>query len=103
MTSGATIFSEKRALTLARERGQRGDEAAALHVLGEAAGRRSSDTSDAEHYLEAAIALAGELEMRPLLARGHLGIGRLYLRGGRRDKAEHHLRIATRLLDDAWP
>jgi len=86
------------ALALARERGQRGDEAAALHVLGEVAARGSLDIGKAEqHYLEA-IALAGELEMRPLLARCHLGIGRLYVRAGDRDRAEDHLLTATRLF-----
>src|SRR6185295_4479213 len=70
----------QRALALARERGQRGDAAAALYVLGAAAARDSLGIDTAEHHYLAAIALAGELEMRPLLARGHLGIGRLYLR-----------------------
>jgi tetratricopeptide (TPR) repeat protein len=88
----------QRALTLARERGQRGDAAAALHVLGEAAARGSLDIDKAEHHHLAAIALAGELEMHPLLARGHLGIGRLYVRAGDRDRAENHLLTATRLF-----
>jgi tetratricopeptide (TPR) repeat protein len=88
----------QRALTLARERGQRGDAAAALHVLGEAAARGSLGIDKAEHHYLAAIALAGELEMRPLLARGHLGIGRLYVRAGDRDRAEDHLLTATRLF-----
>jgi class 3 adenylate cyclase/tetratricopeptide (TPR) repeat protein len=86
------------ALIIGRERGQRGDAAAALYVLGEAAARGSPDIDVAEqHYLEA-IALAGELEMRPLLARGHLGMGRLLLRAGDRDRAEDHLLTATRLF-----
>jgi class 3 adenylate cyclase/tetratricopeptide (TPR) repeat protein len=88
----------QRALTLASERGQRGDAAAALHVLGEAAARNSLGIDKAEHHYLAAIALAGELEMRPLLARGHLGIGRLYARAGDRDRAEDHLLTATRLF-----
>ena len=88
----------QRALALARERGQRGDAAAALYVLGEAAARGSLDIDKAEHHYLAAIALAEELEMRPLLARCHLGIGRLYLRAGDRDRAEDHLLTATRLF-----
>ncbi len=88
----------QRALTLARDRGQRGDAAAALYVLGEAAARGSLDIDKAERHYLAAIALAGELEMRPLLARSHLGIGRLYLRAGDRDRAEDHLLTATRLF-----
>jgi tetratricopeptide (TPR) repeat protein len=88
----------QRALTLARERGQRGDAAAALYVLGAAAARSSLDIDKAEHHYLAAIALAEELEMRPLLARCHLGIGRLYLRTDDRDRAEDHLLTATRLF-----
>ena len=88
----------QRALGLAQERGQRGDAAAALHVLGEAAVRASPDIDKAEHHYRAAIALAEELEMRPLLARNHLGIGRLYLGAGDRDRAEGHLLTATRLF-----
>jgi tetratricopeptide (TPR) repeat protein len=88
----------QRALTLARDREQRGDAAAALHVLGECAARDPHAVDKAEHHYRAAIALAGELEMRPLLARGHLGIGRLYLRAGDRDRAEDHLLTATRLF-----
>ena len=80
----------RRALSLARERGQRGDEAAALRVLG--------DIEDAEHHYLAAIALAEDMEMRPLLARTHLGIGRHYLRASDRDRAEKHLLTATRLF-----
>ena len=86
----------ERALTLARDREQRGDAATALHVLGEAAARDPLDVDRAEHHYRAAIALAGELEMRPLLARSHLGIGRLHLRAGDRDRAEDHLLTATR-------
>jgi class 3 adenylate cyclase/tetratricopeptide (TPR) repeat protein len=88
----------QRALTVARERGQRGDAAAALRVLGEAAARGSLDIDKAEHHYLAVIALARELEMRPLLARGHLGIGRLYLRASDRDRAEDHLLTATRMF-----
>jgi tetratricopeptide (TPR) repeat protein len=88
----------QRALTLARERGQRGDEATALYVLGEAAARQSLDAGAAEHHYTGAIALAGELQMRPLLARGHLALGRLHLRAGDRESAEHHLLTARRLF-----
>jgi class 3 adenylate cyclase/tetratricopeptide (TPR) repeat protein len=88
----------QRALALARERGQRGDAAAALHALGEAAAHDSLANDKAEDHYLAAIALAGELEMRPLLARSHVGIGRLYLRAGDRDRAEDHLLTATRLF-----
>jgi hypothetical protein len=67
-------------------------------VLGEAAARESRDIGEAERHYLAAIELAGELKMRPLLARSHLGIGRLYVRAGDRDRAEEHLLTATRLF-----
>ncbi len=72
-----------RALTLARERGERGYEAWALRLLGEnAAHRDPPDIETAEgHYLQA-MALAGELGMRPLVARCHLGLGMLARRSG---------------------
>ena len=88
----------QRALALAQERGQRGDAAATLYVLGEAAARAPLDIDKAEHHYLAALALAEELEMRPLLARCHLGIGRLYLRAGDRDRAADHLLTARRLF-----
>src|SRR2546428_8068304 len=68
-----------RVLALARERSQRGDEAAALRLLGEIAGRTPGETETAVRHYQAAIALTGELGMRPLLARSHLGLGRLWL------------------------
>jgi class 3 adenylate cyclase/tetratricopeptide (TPR) repeat protein len=86
----------RRALSLAQERGQRGDAAAALFVLAEAAARGALDSGDAEKHYLSAIALSGELGMRPLLARAHLGVGRLYLGTGARDQAEDHLLTATR-------
>jgi class 3 adenylate cyclase/tetratricopeptide (TPR) repeat protein len=88
----------QRALTVARERGQRGDAAAALHLLGAAAACGSSDVSEGERHYLAAIALAGELEMRPLLARCHLAIGRMYVRAGAHEQAENHFLTATRLF-----
>ncbi len=38
--------------------------------------------------------LAQELEMRPLLARCHLGLGQLYRRTGKRQEAMEHLTTA---------
>ena len=91
-------IAAQRALDLASERGQRGDAAAALHVLGGAAARAPLDVGTAERHYQAAIALAEELEMCPLLARAHLGIGGLYLRADHRDRAEDHVLSATRMF-----
>jgi tetratricopeptide (TPR) repeat protein len=90
----------ERALILARDRGQRGDVATALHVLAEAGARGPDDYATAEEHYRAAITLTGELGMRPLLARSHLGLGRLYVRIGARDTAEDHLLTATRHFID---
>ncbi len=47
-----------------------------------------------ERYREAK-ALAGTLEMRPLVAHCHLGLGRLSIRTGDREEARRHLAVAT--------
>jgi hypothetical protein len=36
--------------------------------------------------------------MRPLVAQCHLGLGRLYQRIGKRERATEHLTIATRMF-----
>jgi hypothetical protein len=60
----------------------------------------------AEAHYGAAMALATELGMRPLVAHCHLGLGNVYRRTGDQVKAEEHLRAATimyRELDmDFW-
>jgi hypothetical protein len=39
--------------------------------------------------------LASELDMRPLVAHCHLGLGKLYRRTGKRELAQEHLATAT--------
>ncbi len=51
--------------------------------------------SSAERYYREALALAGELGMRPLVAHCHIGLGKLYRRTGEREQAQEHLRTAT--------
>jgi hypothetical protein len=79
---------------MARENGQRSGEAAALHLSGETSALDGSSEVAEGHYREA-LALAGELGMRPLAARCHHDLGRLYLRTGRRDQARDQLTTAT--------
>ena len=85
----------QRALDLCRTYKQRGDEAWVLRHLGELASH--SDPSDAQraeaHYREA-VALAENLQMRPLVAHCHLGLGKLYRRTGKREQAHEHLTTA---------
>ena len=98
----------ERGLTLAREHGHRGSEAWALRLLGEIAlhhGHPGMATAEA-HY-RAAVALASELGMRPLVAHCHLGLGKLYRRTGKREEAQEHLTTATTLYREMgmglWP
>ncbi len=88
-----------RGLDLCRQRRQRGYEAYALRLLGEVAGRRDAPDADgAEPRYREALGVAEELGMRPLQARCHLGLGRLYRRVGRLDEARDELNTAVEML-----
>jgi class 3 adenylate cyclase/tetratricopeptide (TPR) repeat protein len=87
-----------RAVRLARERGERGHEAWALRLLGEMASHpHRPDVANAEAHYGAAIALADELGMRPLVAHCHLGLGTLYAKIGRLEQARAELSTAIDL------
>ena len=88
----------RRALGLAREHKERGHEAWSWRILGEIPLRSELDVPEAEEALHRALALATELEMRPLIAHGRLGLGRWYRRAGRPADAEGHLRAAAGLF-----
>ena len=89
----------ERALTLARESGQRAGEAGALRLLGDVAVLRDHPELAERHYRDALV-LAQELEMRPLAAHCHFGLGRLYRRTGQREESRRHLAIATTMYHD---
>jgi tetratricopeptide (TPR) repeat protein len=89
----ALIFAG-RALTFAREGGQRGYEAWALRLLGEVGARRDPPEHAGGHYRDA-LALAEELGMRPLVAHCHLGLGKLYGRTGQREQEKEHRTTAA--------
>jgi hypothetical protein len=83
---------------LARERGERGHEAWALRLLGEIASHHQRpDVAAADAHYGAAVALADELGMRPLVAHCHLGLGTLYAKIGRREQAHSELSTAIEL------
>ena len=87
-----------RAVRLTRERGERGHEAWALRLLGEIASRHDRpDVATAEAHYGAAIAVASELGMRPLVAHCHLGCGTLYAKIGQLEHARAELSTAIDL------
>jgi tetratricopeptide (TPR) repeat protein len=83
-----------RALSLARDRHERGFEAWIVHLEAEIAGA-SACFNEAQALHRMALALATELGMRPLVAHCHLGLGKLYRRTGKRREAQEHLTTAT--------
>jgi tetratricopeptide (TPR) repeat protein len=79
-----------RAVVLARERGERGHEAWAYHLVGETASHRDcADVGAAEAHYATSTALALELGMRPLVAHCRFGLGKLHRRAGDRRVTEH--------------
>jgi tetratricopeptide (TPR) repeat protein len=86
----------QRALALARDHKERGNEAWVLRLWGEIAAERDPpDLEKADDHYRQATALAQELGMRPLVAHCHLGLGRLYSRAGQHEQAREHLTTAT--------
>jgi len=59
------------------------------------AGEGVGGAEDAEGYYREALALAGELRMRPFVAHCHLGLGKLYAHTDKREQAREHLATAT--------
>jgi tetratricopeptide (TPR) repeat protein len=90
-----------RAVMLARGRGERGNEAWGLRLLGEIASHhtRPDVTAAAAHY-GAAMTLAAELDMRPLVAHCHLGLGILYRRTGDPEQTQEHLTTARAMYGE---
>jgi class 3 adenylate cyclase/tetratricopeptide (TPR) repeat protein len=87
-----------RAVTLSRQRGERGYEAWALRLLGDMASHHHHpDVATVEAHYGAAAALASELGMRPLVAHCHLGLGTLYAQIGRLEQARAELSTAIDL------
>jgi class 3 adenylate cyclase/tetratricopeptide (TPR) repeat protein len=87
------------ALTLARERHQRGYEGYALRLLGEVAALSTPrDAQVAQTRYREALALADQLGMRPLAARCHLGLAGLLERTGQRDVALAESGIAAAMM-----
>ena len=83
-------------LSSVRQRGQRGLEGWALHLLSEiTASFGPREVARADGHCRQAMALAEELGMRPLVAHCHLGLGKLYRQAGDDAKAQKHLTTAA--------
>jgi tetratricopeptide (TPR) repeat protein len=88
----------ERALALAREHQERGNQAYALRLLGDVALQREPPERDqAEGRYRQALTLAEELGMRPLQAHCHHGLGTLYAKHGQREQARAELSAAIGL------
>ncbi len=85
----------REALVLTRRLGARGSEAHGLCLAGDVG--LTAGAEDAEAHYREALALAGALGMRPLVAHCHLGLGKLYRRVGKREQAREHLNTAVPL------
>jgi tetratricopeptide (TPR) repeat protein len=90
-----------RVLNLARDRGQRSYEAWALRLLGDVTARGDPAGHADRHYRDA-LALAEELGMPPLVARCHLGLGRLCGPTRKRNAAQDHLGTAATMCREMW-
>ena len=78
-----------------------GAAAHALHLLGDIATLRDGfDLASAETYYCKALALAEPRGMRPLVAHCHLGLGKLYQRTDKRERACEHLTTAITMYRD---
>ena len=85
-----------RALGLAHQQKERGNEAWVLRLLGEITSRAEPpDRESAEVHYRQALARADGLGMRPLAAHCHFGLGKLYRRLGKWKEAQEHLTRAT--------
>ena len=77
---------------------ERGSEAWVLRLLGDIAGGADPPQSEsAEGHYNQALARAGELGMRPLVAHCHFGLGKLFSGTDDQAKAQENLATAARM------
>ncbi|PYM68855.1 MAG: hypothetical protein DME10_25920, partial [Candidatus Rokuibacteriota bacterium] len=86
----------QQAVSLAQRHQERGHEAWSLRLLGEIASHRDPPALEtAEGYYREALALAGQLGMRPLAAHCHFHLGELFRKTDQPEQARQHLTTAT--------
>src|SRR5262249_36673325 len=91
---GEAIATGERALALALQLGQRGDEARTLYLLGNIQGHgEPANVNGVRERYHKAMALARELRMRPLQAQCHFALGQLAWNTGHREEAQRHLNV----------
>src|SRR5688500_6122003 len=90
-----------RAFTMASNRHERGYATWALRLRSAIpAIRAAHNGQEGGAQYQCAVAVAQELEMRPLQAHCHLGLGKLYCRIGRLEEARTELGIAVEMFRD---
>jgi len=90
------VRSAQQAHDFARDHNQPPQQACAFWALAEIDSHREpANIEGAEASYIKAMAISGELGMRPLIAHCHLGLGKLYRRTGNREQAQEHLTTAT--------
>jgi len=90
--------SAEEALQLSRDYKAKSLECGSLLTLGRmSAGADSSGIDIAENYIQQAMSLAGEMRARPLIAEGHLYLGEIFERAGRREEALENLRKSEQM------
>jgi class 3 adenylate cyclase/tetratricopeptide (TPR) repeat protein len=85
----------RRALELACQFKERGNQAWAHRLLGEIGSLQNPPHVDSEPEYEHALALATELGMRPLVAHCHSGLAKLYRRVGKPIESDRHFTAST--------
>lgn len=88
----------RRALLLSRKQGEHGHEAHALRLLAELGLSDPSPLDESEMNFLQALRRAEELDLRPLAAQCHIGLGKRYLQVGQQASAELHLNTAAALF-----
>ena len=90
----------RRALLLSRKHGEHGDEAHALRFIAELGARDPAPLDESETNFLQALRRAEELDMRPLAAQCHLGLGKRYRQIGQQASAASHLTTAAEMFQE---
>jgi len=91
---GAAREQAQRAVALARDAGERGNEAWARKLSGDVIQEESLNPRETLNHYAASMELAKELAMRPLQAHIHLSLGRLHQRQKQMEQARTELSLA---------